>query len=89
VAVDRSVGVLVGSLRKASFSRRLAGALRDLAPANLHLSIVEIGGLPHYDQDADDEERPFETWVAFRQAIRAKDAILFVTPEYNRSSRAS
>jgi len=83
--MDRSVGVLVGSLRKESFSRRLAGALRDLAPANLRLTVIEIGVLPHYNQDADDEGRPFEEWLTFRQAIRAADAILFVTPEYNRS----
>ena len=85
MVMDRSVGVLVGSLRKESFSRRLAGVLRDVAPANLHLSVIEIGALPHYNQDADDEGRPFEEWLGFRQAIHAADAILFVTPEYNRS----
>lgn len=85
MADDRSVAVLVGSLRQASFSKRVASALADLAPAHLHLSRVEIGGLPHYDQDADDEGRPFEPWLAFRQTIRVADAVLFVTPEYNRS----
>lgn len=82
---DRSVAVLVGSLRKASFSRRVARALIGLAPPQLCLSMTEIGTLPHYDQDADDERRPFESWLAFRDSIRRADAVLFVTPEYNRS----
>jgi chromate reductase len=41
--------------------------------------------LPHYNQDADDEGAPFAPWLLFRRAIRAADAVLFVTPEYNRS----
>jgi chromate reductase len=81
----RDVAVLVGSLRKASFSRRVANALADLAPEPLRLRIVEIRPLPLYDQDADDEGAPPEPWLAFRQTIRAADAVLFVTPEYNRS----
>lgn len=85
MAGDRSAAVLVGSLRKASFSKRIARTLAGLAPTHLHLSMLEIGSLPHYDQDADDEGRPFEPWLAFRQTIRHADAILFVTPEYNRS----
>jgi chromate reductase len=85
MAQDRSVAVLVGSLRKASFTRRVAKALASLAPAELHLSIVEIRDLPLYDQDLDDEKRPPESWVAFRNTIRAADAVMFVTPEYNRS----
>jgi chromate reductase, NAD(P)H dehydrogenase (quinone) len=82
---DRSVAVLVGSLRKASLNRRTAQALAELAPGNLKLSIVEIGELPLYNQDRDDEANPFDAWIAFRETIRAADAVLFVTPEYNRS----
>jgi chromate reductase, NAD(P)H dehydrogenase (quinone) len=85
MAQDRSVAVLVGSLRKASFSRRVARALAGLAPDNLRLDIVEIRHLPLYDQDPDDEKRPPEAWVTFRNTIRAANAVLFVTPEYNRS----
>jgi chromate reductase len=80
-----SVAVLIGSLRKQSFNRRAAHALIALAPANLKLEIVEIGGLPLYDQDLDEENRPPKPWVDFRDAVRGKDAVLFVTPEYNRS----
>jgi chromate reductase, NAD(P)H dehydrogenase (quinone) len=84
VSKPRDVAVLVGSLRKASFSRKLALALAQLAPPALALSIVEIGGLPLYDQDLD-EGTPPPAWGVFRERIRSADALLFVTPEYNRS----
>jgi chromate reductase len=81
---DRSVAVLVGSLRKASFNRKMALALEGLAPPTLKLEIVEIGGLPLYNEDLDGEHAP-APWLAFRAAVRTKDAVLFITPEYNRS----
>ena len=78
-----NVGVLVGSLRKASFSRKLALALRDIAPSSVRLHVIEIGAMPLYNQD--DEPAPPATWLAFRRQVREADALLFVTPEYNRS----
>lgn len=78
-----SVAVIVGSLRRASFSRKLALALAEVAPKSLKLGIVEIGDLALYNEDA--EADPPAPWVAFRDAVRASDAVLFVTPEYNRS----
>jgi chromate reductase len=80
-----TVAVIVGSLRKASWNRKLAQALIALAPSSLALEIVEIGALPLYDQDLDDEQRPPAAWTAFRERVKAFDAVLFVTPEYNRS----
>lgn len=77
------VAVLVGSLRKGSFNRKLAHVLTDLAPASLSLEIVEIGALPLYNQD--DEATPPAAWTTFRDAINAADAVLFLTAEYNRS----
>jgi len=79
----RDVAVFVGSLRKESFSRKLALALRELAPAALKLEIVEIGQLPFYNQD--DEASPPQAWRDFRERVRAAQGLLFVTPEYNRS----
>jgi chromate reductase len=79
----RDVAVIVGSLRKASYNRKMAHALAALAPAALKLSIVEINALALYNEDAD--AQPPEPWVAFRQRVAASDAVLFVTPEYNRS----
>jgi chromate reductase, NAD(P)H dehydrogenase (quinone) len=77
------VAVLVGSLRKESFNRKTANALRDIAPASLDLAIVEIRDLPLYNQD--DDAIPPTAWAAFRARIQQADAALFVTPEYNRS----
>jgi chromate reductase len=77
------VAVLVGSLRKGSFSRKVALALGELAPPTLRCEIVELRELAMYDQDLDNE--PPAPWVAFRERIRRADAVLFVTPEYNRS----
>lgn len=79
-----NVAVLVGSLRKGSFSRKLALAMSGLAPSELKLSIVEIGDLPFYNEDLETENPP-EAWKKFRAEITAADAFLFVTPEYNRS----
>ena len=78
-----NVAVLVGSLRKDSFNRKIAHALAKLAPSSLKLSIVELGDLSMYNQDLD--ATPPASWTAFRASIKAADAVLFVTPEYNRS----
>lgn len=78
-----NVAVIVGSLRKASLNRQIAHALTELAPAELKLEVVEIGHLPHYNQDTD--ENPPAAYTEFRERINAADAVLFVTPEYNRS----
>ena len=79
-----TVAVLVGSLRKASFSRKMALAAETLAPASLKLQIIEIGGLALYNEDLDAAGAP-ESWTAFRTGMKAAQAVLFVTPEYNRS----
>ena len=78
------VAVLVGSLRKDSFNRKIAHALETLAPPALELSEVPIGELPLYNQDLDTDNPP-KAWSAFRDRIRPARALLFVTPEYNRS----
>ena len=78
------VAVVVGSLRKDSFTRKLAKAVIELAPESMKFEIVEIGKLVLYNQDLDTESPP-EAWVAFRNKIKPADAVLFVTPEYNRS----
>ncbi len=82
--MSRHVAVVVGSLRKDSYSRKVAQHLVDTAPKGLKLQIVEIGALPLYNEDLDHGTPPKE-WVEFRQAIAKADGVLFVTPEYNRS----
>jgi chromate reductase len=81
----KNIAVLVGSLRKESFSRKTARALIALAPAALKLEIVEIGELPLYNQDAEDANPTPAAWLAFRDRIRPVNGVLFITPEYNRS----
>lgn len=78
------VAVIVGSLRKESWTRKVANAVIELAPASLQMEHVEIGALPHYNQDLETATPPAE-WVAFRERMRGMQAVLFATPEYNRS----
>lgn len=77
------VAVLVGSLRKGAFSRSIALAVKELAAPRLDLELVEIGDLPFYNPDLD--EAPPAPWTRFRAAIAKSQAVLFVTPEYNRT----
>jgi chromate reductase len=83
-----NVCVLVGSLRKASLNGMLANALMSLAPSSMKLEIVEIGQLPFFNQDLEEADSSPTQWTAFRQRVKAADAVLFVTPEYNRSMPA-
>jgi chromate reductase len=80
---ERSIAVVVGSLRADSLNRKLAHELVRLAPPGLIFSFPGIGALPLYNQDLDGA--PPQAWEDFRAEIRPTDAILFVTPEYNRS----
>lgn len=79
----RKVAILVGSLRKASFNRMLAKTMIQWAPESLDFEFVEIGQLPLYNPDLEDNDVP--AWRQFREEMKAVDAVLFVTPEYNRS----
>ena len=77
------VVAVVGSLRRESFTRRFTQALGALAPPSLKLEIVGVGDLPLYNQDDDDRSPPASE--AFRARIKRASAVLFATPEYNRS----
>lgn len=77
------VAVIVGSLRKESINRKVAHTLVELAPEALKLDITDIGPLPIYNQDSD--ASPPAPYTRFRERIKAADAVLFVTPEHNRS----
>jgi len=77
------IGVIVGSLRKESYNLKTAKALMELAPKSLALELVDISGLPMYNEDLE-EDTPKE-WKALRKEIKALDGLLFLTPEYNRS----
>lgn len=79
------VGVLVGSLRRESFSKKIAKNVKKLFPETYEVEMIEIGHLPFYNQDFDDDNEVPESFVQFRKEMMAFDAFLFVTPEYNRS----
>jgi len=79
----KKIAIIIGSLRKESYNRKMANALIELSPQNLELEIVEIADLEMYNQDFD--EKPPLSWTKFRERIKDFDGVLFVTPEYNRS----
>lgn len=85
--MTRRIAVLVGSLRANSNSERLARAIAAEAPKDLTFDIVPIGDLAFYNQDIETASPP-AAWTAFRERVKAADAVLFVTPEYNRSMPA-
>src|SRR5271156_6812379 len=74
---------IVGSLRKESFSLRIANALAKLAPASLKLDVTTLHGISFFNQDL--EAAPPADWLAFREKLQKSAGVLFVTPEYNRS----
>ncbi|MBV1703784.1 MAG: NAD(P)H-dependent oxidoreductase [Hyphomicrobiales bacterium] len=77
------IGIVVGSLRKDSITRRVAQAMAKLSPGGAIWRFVEIGALPIYNPDLDEAGVP--AWTAFRDEVKALDGVLFATPEYNRS----
>jgi chromate reductase len=81
---SKKIAIVVGSLRKDSYSGKLAKVMTQLADGKLDMEVVEIRDLPMYDQDIDTDTPP-PAYTAFRERIRAADGVLFITPEYNRS----
>jgi chromate reductase, NAD(P)H dehydrogenase (quinone) len=78
-----TIVTIAGSLRKESFSLKIANALAKLAPASLKLDVVTPQGISFFNQDL--EASPPADWLAFREKIQKSDGVLFVTPEYNRA----
>jgi chromate reductase, NAD(P)H dehydrogenase (quinone) len=83
MASPHNIVVIAGSLRKESFSLKVAKALAKLAPATLKLDVVTPHGISFFNQDL--EATPPADWVAFREKLQKSDGVLFVTPEYNRA----
>ena len=83
----RKIAVIIGSLRKDSWNRKVGKALMLLAPPTLEMEIVEIGQLAMYNQDEDGA--PPATYTEFREKLKQFDGVLFCTPEYNRSMPAA
>src|SRR6201993_1467868 len=83
MATSHNVVVIVGSLRKESFSLKIANALAKLAPDALKLNVVTLHDISFFNQDL--EAAPPADWLAFREKIQTSNSVLFITPEYNRS----
>jgi chromate reductase len=83
--MSKNIGILVGSLRKGSYSRKVARILAGMLPKDYRANFIEFGHLELYNQDYEDEGTVPCSYREFRDTVRAQDAILFVTPEYNRS----
>ena len=78
-----TIVTIAGSLRKESFSLKIANTLAKLAPASLKLDVMTPAGISNFSQDL--EATPPADWLAFREKLQKSDGVLFVTPEYNRS----
>jgi chromate reductase, NAD(P)H dehydrogenase (quinone) len=83
MATPHPVVVIVGSLRKESFSLKIANALAKLAPDTLKLDVTTLHGISFFNQDL--EAAPPADWLAFREKLQKSQGVLFITPEYNRS----
>lgn len=82
---NKKIGIIVGSLRKDSYNMKIANFLIENSPEGYDLEGIEIGQLPLYNQEYDEEGEVPQSYGPFRQKVKAADGIVFVTPEYNRS----
>src|SRR5438067_4621417 len=83
MATPHNIAVIVGSLRKESFTLKIANALAKLAPDTLKLNVITLHGLSCCSQEL--EPNPPADWLSFREQLQKAEGVLFVTPEYNRS----
>jgi chromate reductase len=83
MATPHNVVVIVGSLRKESYTLKIANALTRLAPDTLKLNVVTLHDISFFNQDL--EATPPADWLKFRETLQKSNGVLFVTPEYNRS----
>ncbi len=83
--MSKTIGILAGSLRKESFSKKIANAIVRMAPEGFEFKIIPLDNLPVYNQDFDDHSNVPESYLTFRERVNATDGVIFVTPEYNRS----
>ncbi|OCG26081.1 ACP phosphodiesterase [Gilliamella sp. wkB108] len=81
--MSKKIAVLVGSLRKDSYNLKVAKVFQKIAPPSLSLNIIQIGDLPLYNEDIDNQTPP-TAYTRFRQEIADCQGVIFVTPEYNR-----
>lgn len=81
----KTIGIIAGSLRKESFSKKIGKVLLGMAPSGFTFKMVSLEDLPIYNQDFDDLDKVPESYIIFRKTIKDLDGFIFITPEYNRS----
>ena len=80
-----TVAFICGSIREESFNRRIGKAIASMVGDRLDIEEVAIADLPLYNPDIDTDDARPDAWTTYRDAVRDKDAILFASPEWNRS----
>ena len=83
--MNKVIGLIAGSLRRESFSKKIANNLLPMAPQGFEFKLISLDGLPVYNQDFDDDNEAPAAYSAFRDEVKALDGVIFITPEYNRS----
>lgn len=83
--MSKVIGILAGSLRKESFSKKVGRTLLDFAPEGFEFKLIDLNDIPLYNQDFDDHNQVPEAITKFRNEMANVDGVIFVTPEYNRS----
>lgn len=81
--MQKKVAIIIGSIRKESFNRKVANEMIRLAPEGLALEIIEIKDLTFFNEDIEND--PPQSWIDYKNQIEENDAILFISPEYNRT----
>ena len=79
----KTIGIVVGSLRKESFNKSIANYVASVIPAEYEVKFIDISDVDMFNQDL--ESNPPVSWTRLREEVKAADAYLFFTPEYNRS----
>lgn len=83
--MSKKIGIITGSLRKDSFSKKIANEALKMAPDGFAFEVIDISDLPLYNQDFDDEGNIPLTYIEFREVMNTIEGVIFITPEYNRS----
>ena len=83
--MSKVIGIIAGSLRKESFSKKIGKALLAMAPEGFEFKTIRLDDLPIYNQDFDDNNEVPEAYTTFRNEVKQLDGFIFITPEYNRS----
>jgi chromate reductase len=83
--MNKTIGILAGSLRKESFSKKIGKAILAMVPEGFEFEVISLDDLPIYNQDFDDNNEVPKAISVFREVMKTVDGVIFITPEYNRS----